>query len=411
MDKLMTLHPGKFLSGKSGQSGQAMTEMVIAASFVLVPLFLLIPWLGKYIDLQHSAIQAARYEAWEYTVWYNDVATEAPAGAVDQNGSQIAMPEKSIAELQAEARQRFFSREAFSSVQDERDFINEGNWDITDANPLWQDHLGNSLLANTVTIGDSVVESSGDTPRNNTSNSSDFENPLEIDTFVYDAATGAGGEIANLIAGATPTFGIDNLKGYSHTQMTIPIVSQPGLVSFGTISGSFAIGATHQTFIIPVNTRAAVLSDGWNAGGRYHAKDQVGEITIARKLTSLSDEMTGLIPAEMTSELMVIAPGNSGFADLLECGDDRDIAWIDPPADDNDGSLWTGYVDMGAVHPDRLHKLTTAYTVDASHIGGSGDGHDCTDNSCKFTYSDSYQYPWADPAEDDLLVAPDDCIK
>ena len=104
----MTSHPGKFLSGKSGQSGQAMTEMVIAASFVLIPLFLLIPWLGKYIDLQQSAIQAARYEAWEYTVWYNDVATEAPAGAVDQNGSQITMPEKSIAELQAEARQRFF---------------------------------------------------------------------------------------------------------------------------------------------------------------------------------------------------------------------------------------------------------------------------------------------------------------
>jgi len=409
----MTSHPGKFLSGKSGQSGQAMTEMVIAASFVLIPLFLLIPWLGKYIDLQQSAIQAARYEAWEYTVWYNDVATEAPAGAVDQNGSQITMPEKSIAELQAEARQRFFSREAYANIptteaNDESDLINEGNWDIADANPLWKDHLGNSLLANTTTI-DSTLESFDVIANNNTSNS--LETPLEIDELIFDAATGAGGAIANLIAGATPTFEIDIPKGYSHTQMTIPIVSQPGLVSFGTISGSFAIGATHQTFIIPVNTRAAVLSDGWNAGGRYHAKDQVGEMSIARKLTSLSDKMTGLIPGKMTSDLMILAPGNSGFADMLECGDDRGGAWIDPPSDDNDGSLWTGYVDMGAIHPDRLHKLTTAYTVDANHIGGSGDGHDCPDNSCKFTYSDSYQYPWADPAVDDLLVAPDDCIK
>ncbi len=411
----MTLHPGKFISGKSRQSGQAMTEMVIAASFVLVPLFLLIPWLGKYIDLQQSAIQAARYEAWEYTVWYNDVATEAPAGAVDESGSQIAMPEKSIAELQAEARQRFFSREAYANIptteaNDESDFINEGSWDITDANPLWQDHLGNSFLANTTTI-DSTLESFDDTPKNNTSNSSDFETPLKIDELVFDAANGAGGAIANLIAGATPTFGIDNLKGYSHTQMTIPIESQPGLVSFGTISGDFAIGATHDTYIIPVNTRAAVLSDGWNAGGRYHVKDQVGEMSIARKLTSLSDEMTGLIPSSMTGELMILAPGNSGFADLLECGDERGGAWIDPPSDDDDGSLWTGYVDIRAVHPDRLHKLTTAYTVDASHIGGSGDGHDCTDNSCNFTYSDSYEYPWADPAVDDQLSAPDDCIK
>ena len=414
----MTLHPGKFLSGKSRQSGQAMTEMVIAASFVLIPLFLLIPWLGKYIDLQQSAIQAARYEAWEYTVWYNDVATEAPAGAVNENGSQITMPEKSIAELQAEARQRFFSREAYANIptteaNDDSDLINEGNWDITDANPLWQDHLGNSLLANTTTI-DSTLESFDDTPKNNTTNSSDFETPLEIDELIFDAAQGGGGAIANLITGATPTFGIDNLKGYSHTQMTIPIESQPGLVSFGTISGDYAIGATHQTFMLPVNTRAAVLSDGWNAGGRYHARHQVDEMTIARKLQSLSDKFTGLSAYDgMEDELQSPkAPGNNGFADLLECEQARGTAWgPGAPSDDNDGSLWTGYVDMGAIHPDRLHKFTSNYTVATNHIGGTGDGHDCTDNSCNFTYSDSYQYPWADPEVDDLLVAPDDCIQ
>lgn len=413
----MTLHTGKFLSGKSGQSGQAMTEMIIAASFVLIPLFLLIPWLGKYIDLHQSAIQAARYEAWEYTVWYNDVASEAPAGAVDKNGSQITMPEKSIAELQAEARQRFFSKAAYSSIPAEADLVNEGSWDITNTNPLWQDHHGNSLLANTTTI-DSTLESFDVTPNNNTSNS--LETPLEIDELIFDAATGAGGAIANLIAGATPTFGIDNLKGYSHTQMTIPIVSQPGLVSFGTLSGSFAIGATQQTFIIPVNTRAAVLSDGWNAGGRYHAKDQVGEITIARKLTSLSDKFTALsdykaikVSGHMHPTL-VTATGE--FADLLECGDLRLDGWgvssppvVTIPADDEDGSLWTGYVDMGAIHPDRLHAFVgTNYTVEANPIGG----HNCTDNICNFSYNDpTYKYPWADPAEDDQLVAPNDCIK
>ncbi len=421
----MTLHPGKFHSGKSGQFGQAMTEMVIAASFVLIPLLLLIPWLGKYIDLHQSAIQAARYEAWEYTVWYNDVATEAPAGAVDGSGSQITMPEKSIAELQAEARQRFFSREAYANIptteaNDESDLIGEGNWDIADANPLWQDHLGNSLLANTTTI-DSTLESFDVTPNNNTSNS--LDTPLKIDELVFNAANNAGGAIANLIAGATPTFEIHNLKGYSHTQMTIPIVSQPGLISFGTISGSFAIGATQQTFIIPVNTRAAVLSDGWNAGGRYHAKDQVGEITIARKLGSLSDKFTALSEYGALRSVPHMHPSwvtaTGEFADLLECGDDRWDGWGPRsvpdvfgqggvPADDNDGSLWTGYVDMGAIHPDRLHKIASSdYTVEANPIGG----HNCPNNSCKFTYSDSYQYPWADPAVDDHLVAPDDCIK
>jgi len=410
----MALHTGKFQTEKSGQYGQAMTEMVIAASFVLVPLFLLIPLLGKYIDLNHSTIQAARYEAWEYTVWYNNVATEAPTNAVDKNGSQIAMPEKSIANLQVEARQRFFSREAFSSDPGERDLINEGNWDIADTNPLWQDHIGNSLLANTVTI-DSIVMSNEDTPSNATTNNSDFKALLKVDKLVYDAAQSAGSAIANLIAGTSPTFVIDRLKGYSRTQMTVPIISQPGLVSFGTISGNYAQGTTPNTVSFSFTGRAAVLSDGWNAGGRYHVKDQVGEMTIARKLTSLSDKMTGLIPAEMTNTLMIRATGNLGFADMLECGDDRGTAWVDPPSDDNDGSLWTGYVDQNAIHPDRLHVASaTNYTANTDHIGGTTGtvpGHDCPDNTCNYTYNNSYTYPWADPAVDDQLSAPDDCIK
>ena len=47
-----------------------MIELLIAAGFVLVPLFLAIPLLGKYLDLRASAVQTARYAAWERTVWY-----------------------------------------------------------------------------------------------------------------------------------------------------------------------------------------------------------------------------------------------------------------------------------------------------------------------------------------------------
>ena len=47
-----------------------MTEFLICASFVLIPLFLGLSMLAKYIDIKQAAVQAARYEAWEYTVWY-----------------------------------------------------------------------------------------------------------------------------------------------------------------------------------------------------------------------------------------------------------------------------------------------------------------------------------------------------
>lgn len=51
-------------------AGQAMVEFVIAATLFLIPVFLIIPLLGKYADMKSAVIQAARYNAWERTVWY-----------------------------------------------------------------------------------------------------------------------------------------------------------------------------------------------------------------------------------------------------------------------------------------------------------------------------------------------------
>jgi len=58
-----------------GQHGQAMVEFVVAALFFLVPLFLALVVMGKFTDVQHTTTMAARYGAWERTVWYNDEGT------------------------------------------------------------------------------------------------------------------------------------------------------------------------------------------------------------------------------------------------------------------------------------------------------------------------------------------------
>ena len=105
-----------YLLSQNKQLGQAMTETVIASSFVLIPLFLLIPLLGKFIDIQHTTIQAARYEAWEYTVWYRRN-SEKPSGVKYRNSNtNIALPTKSYTRVQNEARQRFFSEDAWSKT-------------------------------------------------------------------------------------------------------------------------------------------------------------------------------------------------------------------------------------------------------------------------------------------------------
>lgn len=56
--------------GPSRMRGQALTEMAVLA-VVLVPLFLLIPLLGKYAHIQQTTQQAARAAAWEATVTYD----------------------------------------------------------------------------------------------------------------------------------------------------------------------------------------------------------------------------------------------------------------------------------------------------------------------------------------------------
>jgi hypothetical protein len=57
-------------TGPRAQRGQALAEMAIAAA-VIVPLFLLVPTLGKYFHMKQTAQQAARSAAWSATVREN----------------------------------------------------------------------------------------------------------------------------------------------------------------------------------------------------------------------------------------------------------------------------------------------------------------------------------------------------
>jgi len=93
---------------KNKQRGQAMTEMLVASAFVVIPLFLIIPIAGKYIDMKHAAVDSARYTAWERTVYFNNSTLDnQPSGF---NGfSSDNFPVKSNTELAEEAQLRIFS--------------------------------------------------------------------------------------------------------------------------------------------------------------------------------------------------------------------------------------------------------------------------------------------------------------
>ena len=81
---------GHVVAPPSPQAGQSLVETTLLGIFVLVPLFLITPLLGKYIDLQDSTLQAARNAAFERTVWSETGQRNGMATAQEGNGQVAA---------------------------------------------------------------------------------------------------------------------------------------------------------------------------------------------------------------------------------------------------------------------------------------------------------------------------------
>lgn len=111
------------VSSRAGQCGQSTVEFVVL-SLVLVPLFLALPLLGKYMDMMQTAEVASRYVAFE---------------GQSRNSSSTW---KTDSELAGEVRRRFFSNSAAAIKTGDvaGDFPEHRN-------PLWTDPKGDPLIA------------------------------------------------------------------------------------------------------------------------------------------------------------------------------------------------------------------------------------------------------------------------
>lgn len=119
------------------QGGQALVEVIVVALFFLVPLFLAIVALGKFSDVQHTTNMAARYTAWERTVWY-----EAGGG---QFNDVNAPNRKSAAQIRSEIAARLFNdRSTTTSVIADTDRNASGFVNGTD--PMWRDNDGVAFM-------------------------------------------------------------------------------------------------------------------------------------------------------------------------------------------------------------------------------------------------------------------------
>lgn len=342
------------------QIGQAMTETLITASTVLVPLLLLIPLLGKYIDIKHATIQAARYEAWEYTVWYSTSAVrtgpwssgERSSGFQDLSGNNLPQPVKSVAQVQRESRQRFFSATDTPLATTDASI----GWDDSNANELWKDHRGNRLWEGDIPAGN-ITQSAENTP--------DYTGGV-LNTLldIIDAVFGAIAYAMKLI-GSGVGFTAINTDGLARSDLVVPVGAPVGLIDFPTITDTPGVDDSTTAFNLEFQAGAAVLTDGWNSGGLKHTVNQVGGITPTKILGTLVDTLLTSVPGLSTIwDLVTLL-----IPEWRRCN-----AWPTLPEtldDGQDGSLWLGYINIDAVHPDRLD------------LGGS---HDCPDGICNFSY-------------------------
>lgn len=130
--------------------GQAMVELLIAGGLVLIPLFLAIPLLGKYLDLRATAVQTSRYAAWERTVWYGgDAATSMGWFGLTQ---KWLANEKTDDQIRRElgARQLSETSTAFSNTDRASSSFNGGS------KALWQDRQSKTMLADYSAIQNKV---------------------------------------------------------------------------------------------------------------------------------------------------------------------------------------------------------------------------------------------------------------
>lgn len=337
-------------SNRKTEHGQAMVEFLISASFFLIPLFLGMSLIAKYIDIKQTNVQAARYQAWEYTVWYaNDIVRAPlsnPNGELMSGFTAADQPIKSTLETRNETKQRFYRNPGDETTTFpilDTDQISA--WDANNANPLWRNHRGMALYAG-VDGNLANLASSDDTPTLPVVGS--------IINFFMDGIAMAYGLVGELLngAGAAVGFNAINNNGYTVASESMQIATNP---VFNRMAGdpanrafsldgsdSVTVGGNTIANNMSIVTTASVLTDAWSAGGGDHVFRQAGGTAPTTALAALLNEIPGF--NTMWSIAAALAP------ELIPC----DPPYNHPFDDNPNGSFWLGYLDIDAVHPDRL---------------------------------------------------------
>lgn len=194
------------------EQGQSLTEFIVLAAFAWIPLFFLIIYTGKWSFTQLRSIEAARYVAWERTVWQ-----ESPPSGRDW------LAVKSDDALRNEAALRFFGPNGSGLTH-----VSQGSGKTVD--PILTRHDGQPLLRDLTNV--------------------------KISTRKENISNGVSMKFLGTLLKMTRI----PLQMTGPTVATVTVQLE-GLPSYGYLPGNpFSAGPQFQA-------EAAVLTDAWTANG------------------------------------------------------------------------------------------------------------------------------------------------
>jgi len=255
-------------SGRNG--GQAMVEALVVL-VALIPLFLLVPMIGKTGEIKSNTIGAARYSAWERTVYF-DHQNHSPSFS-------MSVASKSGTAISNEAYVRIFSGP---------DAPIRGNDGQTGAIASGG---ANQVTAKYTGVSDQLLDSQ-------TAAMSGGRSPGVVNDVVMTVIDFLGGGVENCSGGGgggSPNAWQDIVQyltkgdfflsncGYVQSDVTVTTKAaiSPQLAPFDKLRLTFK-----QTHV--------VLSDSWNAGGPTHIRSQVAPFTLTSILDPKSSFLSGV---------------------------------------------------------------------------------------------------------------------
>jgi hypothetical protein len=296
------------------QSGQAMTEMLVASAFVVIPLFLIIPTFGKFIDMKHAAVSSARYAAWERTVHFMDTASlsNQPSGFKGLSSGGL-LPSKTNAQLASEAQLQIFS-EATAPINGSSQ-VGRVFWTYYDGSPMYAPPSGKAPIE---------VVSNEDTP----------DETFGIARTAVEAVGTAVSFITGILPFSSSQFDAINMKGMTTKSVAMSVKETPRFLTImGDDSGVrkplIDVGNDYKML-----AKAGVLSQTWSAGGGDHLKSQAQALAP----TKLIGDVFNLI------DIPVIGSGQNVIA----------IALATPELTDK--NLVFGQMDVDALPRDKFSE-------------------------------------------------------